>query len=242
MPVEEAEERLWRSLGSTSQVSGTSDRNTSPPQHYHVVDGLHRLTKEASQDPTVEMKQIMRYGWRDPLPASAGQFYVIAPCRHTRDKISRHLWRTWRLISMYGINLNPTLGAAFIGIFFYGITALQTIYYFMTYPKDKLHLKLLVFILWILDTTSLAFVAHGVYTLLVLDFGNFLALEYAEPMVLVTIALIVHLFLVYHIWTLNQNWWKYAIFLVLFSIAPFSTYCMSVLTSLVGVLTAATNV
>ncbi|KAH7909762.1 hypothetical protein BJ138DRAFT_1114709 [Hygrophoropsis aurantiaca] len=113
------------------------------------------------------------------------------------------------------IDIVPTIGMDLIGIIFaavfYGITCLQAIFYYRTYPKDKLVLKLLVIILWALDTLSLALFSHGVYTYLVLDFADPLSLEdivwsiYSEPVVTAAIALIVHLFLVYRIrtWLVN---------------------------------------
>ncbi|KAH9936972.1 uncharacterized protein B0H18DRAFT_182832 [Fomitopsis serialis] len=59
---------------------------------------------------------------------------------------------------MVGVNLhlNDTMGCTFIGVFFslalYGASCAQTIFYFYEYPADKMRVKSLVTILWVLDT------------------------------------------------------------------------------------------
>ncbi|EIW79534.1 hypothetical protein CONPUDRAFT_154931 [Coniophora puteana RWD-64-598 SS2] len=97
------------------------------------------------------------------------------------------------------INLTPTLGLAFVGVvlasILYGFTALQTVFYYRTYPNDRLSLKFLVGVLWSLNTTSLAFKASGLYTWLVLDYAQLLLLAdvpwgiYNEPAIVAVIAL-----------------------------------------------------
>ncbi|KAH9950884.1 hypothetical protein B0H21DRAFT_406834 [Amylocystis lapponica] len=121
---------------------------------------------------------------------------------------------------LFEINLTPTMGVVFIGLLlgaiFHGITTLQSLFYYQTYPKDKLFLKVLVAVLWMLDSLSIAMVAYSLYTYLILDFANPFALEYmswgivAEPMVSGTVALIVHLFLSHRIWSLNKKWAPFA--------------------------------
>lgn len=130
------------------------------------------------------------------------------------------------------INLTPTLGVDFIGVVFasilYGITVLQMIYYYQTYTKDRLWVKLLVAALWALDSTSLALVVHGVYTYLVTDFANFEAASSivwsiaSEPAVTSVVALTVDCFLIYRILTLRKNWWPIGVFLFIWALAPFS--------------------
>jgi len=130
------------------------------------------------------------------------------------------------------IDLNPTLGVDFIGVvlasILYGITTLQTIFYYRTYPKDRAGLKLLVAALWALDTLSLILVAHGVYTYLVIDFANIedaSAIVWSiasEPIVTSVIALTVNLFLIYRIWSLKKKWWPIATFLVIWALGPFA--------------------
>ncbi|KAJ7631224.1 hypothetical protein FB45DRAFT_917874 [Roridomyces roridus] len=138
------------------------------------------------------------------------------------------------------INLNPTLGADFIGVvvssIFYGITTLQTIIYFSTYDKDRRFLKALVGSLWILDSASLALFAAGVYQYSVTNFGNPIALEEidwsiaSEPMVTGVIGLIVHLFLAFRIRNLNQaSIWTYVAFAV--AVASLFPFAVSIVTT-----------
>ncbi|KAI0826653.1 hypothetical protein BC628DRAFT_1536642 [Trametes gibbosa] len=80
------------------------------------------------------------------------------------------------------LSLDDTLGAAFLGMTiractFYGITVVQTYIYYERNGGDRLYMKLLVFILWVLDSLHLALVTHSVYTYTVTDFSNFLALQ-----------------------------------------------------------------
>ncbi|KZT04329.1 uncharacterized protein LAESUDRAFT_728153 [Laetiporus sulphureus 93-53] len=136
------------------------------------------------------------------------------------------------------IDLNPTMGAVFVGLLlgavFHGITTLQTIFYYTTYPNDKVILKLLpitrrimIFRYRFLDSLSLAMVAYGLYKYLITDFLDPLALMYmeclkAEPIVSGIIAFIVHEFLIYRIWMLNRRLVIYAVFLAAFSLLPLS--------------------
>ncbi|GBE78921.1 hypothetical protein SCP_0201180 [Sparassis crispa] len=136
------------------------------------------------------------------------------------------------------MNLDPTMGALFIGILlaaiFHGITTLQTIFYYTTYPKDRGLFKFLVAFVWALDTLSLAMVSFAVYMYVIKDFGNPLALMYinwgvaAEPAVSGTIALIVHLFLSSRIWKLDRRLASFAIILSVIAFVPFGISFASV--------------
>ncbi|KAJ7572135.1 hypothetical protein C8J56DRAFT_992957 [Mycena floridula] len=134
----------------------------------------------------------------------------------------------------FHFNFNSTLGADFIGLLlsaiFYGVTVLQTIIYFSTYPNDRWPLKLLVGCLWALDTASLTLFAHGTYTYVITDFANPAAAATliwsiaSEPMITAVISLIVHWFLALRIRNLNpaRVWtWIGAIIAVL-SLFPFA--------------------
>ncbi|KAI0677751.1 hypothetical protein C8Q78DRAFT_1074428 [Trametes maxima] len=54
----------------------------------------------------------------------------------------------------------------------YGITVLQTFMYFRKYTKDRLYLKLMVGVLYVLDTLGTILVSHSLYTYFVLNFRN----------------------------------------------------------------------
>ncbi|KAL6307240.1 hypothetical protein BKA93DRAFT_95453 [Sparassis latifolia] len=126
-------------------------------------------------------------------------------------------------VPLLSINLNPILGPIFIGVvcaaMFHGFTTLQTIFYYMNYPRDGLFLKILVFSLWILDTLSLAMISHGAYTYMITNFMN--------PLVLET----VDWFLCHRIWGLNKKLIPLALALVLLSIL---SYVLALLASYYG--------
>jgi hypothetical protein len=129
------------------------------------------------------------------------------------------------------LDLKPTFGWLFIGVLFagvfYGVTVVQTLFYFHTYPNDRFYLKGLVTGIWILDTLSLIMISHGTYTWLVIDFANPLGLNEviwtiaSEPLCTVTISLWVHLFMAYRIYILNHKLVLLAIVIALVSFVPF---------------------
>ncbi|KAG8213531.1 hypothetical protein J3R82DRAFT_10164 [Butyriboletus roseoflavus] len=140
------------------------------------------------------------------------------------------------------INLNPTFGAAFIGIvfaaIFHGITILQGIFYYRTYPKDRIFLKLLVALLLIMDTLSLALATQGVYTYLVSDFGNLAAIYSPvalgisnEPIVDCVVSSTVQLFQAYRIRVLDQRWWPLSIVIGVLSVFGFANAIAAVVIS-----------
>lgn len=142
------------------------------------------------------------------------------------------------------VDLRSTFGMVFIGVFFgaifLGITTMQTIFYYATYPKDKWFMKLLVAVLWILDTLSLVLTTVSIYTYLVIDFMDPLELIYVhwgmgcEPIVTGLVAFLVHEFLIFRIWTLNKNWTIYVAGLAVFSLLPFSLSFVAGTKTIVG--------
>ncbi|KAH7916690.1 hypothetical protein BJ138DRAFT_3602 [Hygrophoropsis aurantiaca] len=71
--------------------------------------------------------------------------------------------------------LDNTFGAFLIGVVvsatLYGVTCVQTWYYFSRYPSDAWYIKLLVATVLLSDTVHQALITHTVYTYLVTDFG-----------------------------------------------------------------------
>ncbi|KAH7931261.1 hypothetical protein BV22DRAFT_1027496 [Leucogyrophana mollusca] len=71
--------------------------------------------------------------------------------------------------------LDNTFGAFLIGVVvsatLYGVTCVQTWYYFSRYPSDAWYIKLLVAAVLLSDTVHQALITHTVYTYLVTDFG-----------------------------------------------------------------------
>jgi len=128
--------------------------------------------------------------------------------------------------------MTPTLGIDYIGVvvtaILYGVTTTQTLFYYRTYTKDRTSLKLMVSALWILDTVSLIFNAHGLYTWLVVDFTNIEAVATipwslkADSLVTATIGLIVNVFLMYRIWALRRKWWPVIIIMMLWALTIYA--------------------
>ncbi|OBZ76406.1 hypothetical protein A0H81_03434 [Grifola frondosa] len=79
------------------------------------------------------------------------------------------------------IKLDNTLGAAFLGnivaAIFYGITSVQTFSYYKRNGNDPRFMKIMIFILWILDGLHLALITDTLYTYTVKDFTDVLAIS-----------------------------------------------------------------
>ncbi|KAN0082794.1 hypothetical protein V8E55_008589 [Tylopilus felleus] len=73
-------------------------------------------------------------------------------------------------------SVDNTLGAILIGALFaaafWGVTSVQTYIYYQRYPNDQLVLKLVVAVLWILDTFDACLTSHIVYHYLVTNYMN----------------------------------------------------------------------
>ncbi|TFK40317.1 hypothetical protein BDQ12DRAFT_680734 [Crucibulum laeve] len=74
------------------------------------------------------------------------------------------------------VHVEDTLGALFIGALItmavYGITTLQMYFYYMYFPRDEWVVKLLVALIWILDTLHVIFMGHALHYYLISEFGN----------------------------------------------------------------------
>ncbi|KAF4571498.1 hypothetical protein EYR40_007970 [Pleurotus pulmonarius] len=72
--------------------------------------------------------------------------------------------------------LTDSFGAMLVGglitMMMYGITNLQTYFYYYAYPKDPLRLKLLVTALWVLDTLHVILMGHALYYYLIKSYGK----------------------------------------------------------------------
>ncbi|KAF8868475.1 hypothetical protein CPB84DRAFT_1807936 [Gymnopilus junonius] len=117
------------------------------------------------------------------------------------------------LLSLADQTLDNTIGAILIGIvgaaLVFGITTLQTYWYYHTYPNDALLHKCSVAVLWTLDAFHLALVVHAVYTYAVIGFGNWLRLLEItwsiklQASINVVIVLIVHSLYAMRVWLLG---------------------------------------
>ncbi|KAJ7460162.1 hypothetical protein FB451DRAFT_1270544 [Mycena latifolia] len=93
----------------------------------------------------------------------------------------------------------------------YGIGVLQAYLYYRNYPKDRGILKTMVGMLWFLDTLSSALVAHTLYTLIILNYGNVVADNVipwsfaAEDVALTLVTIITQCFYAWQIWSVSSN-------------------------------------
>ncbi|KAM6501409.1 hypothetical protein JOM56_004423 [Amanita muscaria] len=139
-----------------------------------------------------------------------------------RSLFSFSLQHSTPVQSCFGMadGIDNTYGAALIGVIvsamLYGITNLQTYFYYMTYPKDQGWMKTLVSVIWILDTVHMALVSMTIYHYLVTNYSNPSALAvghwslYVSIVVNIAIASIVQLFFTMRIFQLcsqNLRWW-----------------------------------
>jgi hypothetical protein len=113
--------------------------------------------------------------------------------------------------------LDNTFGAFLIGVVvsatLYGVTCIQTWYYYSRYPSDPWYIKLLVAGALVSDTCHQALITHTVYTYLVTDFGDLSALGEIVWSLIVEVffngftALIVQSFLAMRVYRLSNKSW-----------------------------------
>ncbi|VDB83270.1 unnamed protein product [Peniophora sp. CBMAI 1063] len=113
------------------------------------------------------------------------------------------------------LDLNPTLGAVFVGFVvsavLFGITLLQTIYYYTTFRDDRIWDKLMVAGLTLLDTGHFVCISHAVYWYTILNYGQRLTLNVivwsltADVFFTSIIAFIVQMYLTRRVWILSQK-------------------------------------
>jgi hypothetical protein len=82
------------------------------------------------------------------------------------------------------INLDNTFGAYLLGTFcssvLFGVSSLQTFIYYMSYPADRWHLKVMVAFLWMLEAAHTALNMQANYHFLVTNYFNPIALLQIE--------------------------------------------------------------
>ncbi|KAF7422315.1 hypothetical protein PC9H_010471 [Pleurotus ostreatus] len=78
------------------------------------------------------------------------------------------------------IVIHNSMGAAFIGCVLasalYGVSTIQTFYYYNNYGRDPIHIRALVLAVWIFDTTHQVLISHTVYHYVISNYFNPLAL------------------------------------------------------------------
>ncbi|EMD41094.1 hypothetical protein CERSUDRAFT_91852 [Gelatoporia subvermispora B] len=114
--------------------------------------------------------------------------------------------------------LDDTMGVTFVGVLMaavlYGVSCVQIFYYFVRFPTDWWHLKLLVSAVWVFDTIHQALISHTVYTYVITNFGNAEELGSLVWSLIIEVlfngftALLVQSFFVLRIWKLSErNLW-----------------------------------
>ncbi|KAL0576605.1 hypothetical protein V5O48_005362 [Marasmius crinis-equi] len=111
--------------------------------------------------------------------------------------------------------LDDTFGWLYIGtvlaMALWGVTCIQTWWYFDNYPKDNKWLKLTVFTTFLLDTLHQALITYAIYIYVIQNFGDTtfaVSVDwslYIEIVVNALTAWVVQSFFTYRIWTLRKN-------------------------------------
>ncbi|KAK0472771.1 hypothetical protein IW261DRAFT_1660860 [Armillaria novae-zelandiae] len=113
------------------------------------------------------------------------------------------------------LNLITSQGGLLIGILFsvflFGISTVQTWFYYQHYPKDRKTLKFMVATLWILELIHAVFACHSIYWYLALNYANPAALGtsiWSADSTLIASGLItfqVHVFFAWRVWKLSAG-------------------------------------
>lgn len=118
------------------------------------------------------------------------------------------------------LSIHDTFGAGLIGALvnaiMYGLTTLQTYLFYLYYPKDSKDNKILVGVIWSLDTVHTILVSICIYYYLVSNYNNPAGLKsghwtlFISILINVLISCIVQSFFTYRIFQLSANrarWW-----------------------------------
>ncbi|KAJ8092420.1 hypothetical protein PM082_023875 [Marasmius tenuissimus] len=121
-------------------------------------------------------------------------------------------------------DIHGTIGAEFWGVMLatalWGVTCMQTWWYYDNYPNDHRTLKVLVAATWISDTVHEALILHIVYEAGISNFGDVESLDRIPPFLYLEVlfnaltGLFVQLFLTFRIWTLRRNLWLVCVLVV----------------------------
>ncbi|KAJ8091020.1 hypothetical protein PM082_024627 [Marasmius tenuissimus] len=121
-------------------------------------------------------------------------------------------------------DIHGTIGAEFWGVMLatalWGVTCMQTWWYYDNYPNDHRTLKVLVAATWISDTVHEALILHIVYEAGISNFGDVESLDRIPPFLYLEVlfnaltGLFVQLFLTFRIWTLRKNFWLVCVLVV----------------------------
>lgn len=108
--------------------------------------------------------------------------------------------------------LGPVLVGVIINNLLFGVLIAQNYFYYTTYPRDRLSIKILVSVIFIFELFNAVMVTVFIYDALILHFGDFYYIQFANwylMTVLATsgvIAVTVQLFYTWRIHVLIHNW------------------------------------
>ncbi|KAI0632300.1 hypothetical protein C8Q77DRAFT_1158940 [Trametes polyzona] len=124
----------------------------------------------------------------------------------------------------FGVMLLSTIIAAAL----YGITTLQTIFYYDRFPKDSWLLKTSVAAVWVLDTVTIVLDSHAIYYYLIVNYNNPPALlvqvwsAQVEILVTYTVVAIVQFFFIFRIYQLRPYMWYIPLVLGTIALASYA--------------------
>ncbi|RDB15963.1 hypothetical protein Hypma_003572 [Hypsizygus marmoreus] len=117
--------------------------------------------------------------------------------------------------SPLSLNLDSNLGALLLGNLFaaglYGVTCVQALTFFKKGYKDSIVFRMLVFFLWMLDTSHIALITHAIYHYLVSYYGDLTAVSsivwsLIAPIFITCLSdLIVRCYFASRIWQVSKN-------------------------------------
>ncbi|KZS94778.1 hypothetical protein SISNIDRAFT_452892 [Sistotremastrum niveocremeum HHB9708] len=133
---------------------------------------------------------------------------------------------------MTSFSLEGTFGVVLIGVLtssiLYGFTTFQSLAYFRNAHQEPWHIKVLVFLVWTLDTVHVAISGQFIYSYLISHHANFLSLLVVEWSVnvavglTVIIKLLVGLFFINRIRFLGNNNYVFCLALLVCELSHFS--------------------
>lgn len=106
----------------------------------------------------------------------------------------------------------PLIGSL-IGMALYGVTCLQTVFYYRAYPGDRLNLRVLVCLVWVLETAHACMSIFVLDRYLILSFGNDLAVESTDWVFTIMLIigfmtdLVVYLYFTWKVWAFTRRKW-----------------------------------
>ncbi|KAI0357564.1 hypothetical protein OH77DRAFT_111275 [Trametes cingulata] len=131
-----------------------------------------------------------------------------------------------------GLELGQTFGvmllSTIIASALYGITTLQTLYYYDRFPGDSWMMKTAVAAVWVLDTATIVLDSHAVYYYLIVNYNNPLALldevwsAQIEVLITYTVVIIAQIFFILRIYQLRRHAWYIPAALGLLALASYA--------------------